>query len=270
MSLPLPKIDALPLGAHRLVMLTDSGLFDAAGVRVAFTTRAGGVSVEPYASLNCATHVGDDPAAVEHNRMLVCSAIGANEDLLVVPNQVHGTNLVSVESPERVSDARCAAAEGADGVLVTTRGVPALLNFADCLPLIIVAPTGAFAVVHAGWRGAAAGIAGKAARALSAATGEDAKGFNAYIGPHIGVECFEVSVEVAGRFRDAFGASAVPNERHVSLAQAVSLDLVRAGLDSARIADVGICTKCHPDEFFSYRASGGVCGRHSAVAVALT
>ena len=268
-GLPLPSIDALPLGAHRLVMLTDEHLFEATGVRVAFTTRRGGVSSGPYATLNCATHVGDDLRNVERNRELVCEAVGADADKLVVPNQVHGTNLVTVQSVEGVASARHAVAGGADGVLVTARDVPVLMIFADCLPLIVAAPSGAFVVVHAGWRGAIAGIAGKAARSLSAATGEAAAGFNAYIGPHIRAGCFEVSAEIAQRFLDAFGERAVPDERHMSLVQAVSVDLVRAGLDPARIADACVCTKCRSEEFFSYRASGGTCGRHAAVAVAL-
>jgi len=383
--LPLPKLDALPLGAHRLLrcedgtnnasscraeavaegvdngrtktgngtsimavgeshdgalpVLTDEALFEACGVRIAFTGREGGVSEGPYAKLNCASHVEDDEQAVLRNRQIVLDALGVPNAQLIVPNQVHGTNVVCVGDPAdaantggssavsadgssaaslantsdtnqvhgtnvvcigdpadrataasssgaspvtsaaanpansatskvlSVSDALEEAAEGADAIVVKVPEVAALLNYADCLSLIIVAPSGSFAVVHAGWRGAVAHIASKAALELAEQTGEDPSQLNAYIGPHIRSECFEVSVEVAERFAAEFGASVVVGKRHVSLARAVACDLESAGMSPQRIADCGICTKCNPDRYFSYRATNGCCGRHSAAAV---
>lgn len=264
---PFPVLDALPLGAHRLVALTDEALFEACGVRVMFTGREGGVSAGAYSSLNTGSHVDDDPVAVERNRRLVLEAAGAPDAPLVVPNQVHGTNFVNVPSAEGVRAAMAEAAEGADGVLVDVPGVAALLNFADCLPLVIVSPSGRFAVAHAGWRGAVAGIAGKAARVLAEGDACEPGEFNAYIGPHIRSECFEVGEEVAARFAAEFGNAVLEDERHVSLAAAVAADLVRVGFDARRIADCGICTKCHSDRYYSYRASNGECGRHAAFAV---
>ncbi|MBR0404340.1 MAG: laccase domain-containing protein [Eggerthellaceae bacterium] len=266
-QLPLPQLDALPLGAHRaLRALTDEGLYEACDVRIAFTNREGGVSEGPYASLNCGAHVEDDPAAVARNRQIVLDALGTPNAKLIVPNQVHGTNIVCV-GQGNADEVQDKAAEGADALVVIAPDVAALLNFADCLPLIVVAPSGAFAVGHGGWRGAVAHIASKAALELAAQTGEDTAQFNAYIGPHIRSECFEVGVEVAEQFAAEFGASVVEGERHVSLARAVACDLVAAGLEPQRIADCGICTKCNPDRYFSYRATQGCCGRHSAVAV---
>ncbi|MBQ9001796.1 MAG: laccase domain-containing protein [Eggerthellaceae bacterium] len=258
-TLPLPVLDALPLGARRLVALTDKALFANTGVRIAFTGRDGGVSTGQYSSLNCASHVGDDIGAVTRNRRIVCEAAGVPDAQLVAPSQVHGTELI------------WATEEGnpeADGVLVGVSGVAALLNSADCLLFVIVSPTGKFAVVHAGWRGAIAHIALKAAREL--VRGDDAlpPECNAYIGPHIRSECFEVGPDVESRFKDEFGDVAVSAPRHVSLAAAVSADLVTAGLLPERIADAHICTKCNPDRYFSYRATSGNCGRHSAFAVA--
>lgn len=285
---PQPTLNALPLGARSLYALTDEALFAACGVRVAFTGRDGGVSAGPYASLNTAGHVGDDLQHVARNRGIVFEAMGAPDAPFVVPNQVHGTDIVRIGARRDAERAIEEAAAGADGVVVRAAGVGALLNFADCLPLVIVAPDGSFAVVHAGWRGALAGIAGKAARALAAGgasespadaaggsgTGADATpdmrdmaGFNAYIGPHIRSECFETSAEIAARFADAFGAAVLADARHVSLARAVAVDLMRTGMDGARIADCGICTVRHSDRYFSYRASGGTCGRHAAAAI---
>ncbi len=282
-SLPLPKIDALPLGAHRvseqaesqasLTVLTDAALFEAIGVRIAFTQRGQyegeGVSTGPFARLNLALHVPDDREAVMQNRSLLIRQLAGSDVPFVIPNQVHGTHVVFVKDASGASAAQKEADLGADAVLVRASRVGALLCFADCLPLILVAPDGSFAVVHAGWRGAVAHIAGKACRALAEKCEMSPATFNAYIGPHIRSECFEVGKEVVGQFANEFGDEVVADDRHVSLACAVSIDLERVGMNYARIADACVCTKCHPDKYFSYRASDGACGRHGAVAISL-
>ena len=261
----MPRFDALPWGAHRRFALTDEALFEACGVRIAFTGRAGGESEGPYASLNTGAHVDDDLRCVANNRRTVLKAIGAEAAPLIVPNQVHGTTIVRIADYVDVGRAANEAIAGADAVQVDVAGIPAMLNFADCLPLIVVAPSGRFVVAHAGWRGAVAHIARDAARSL-AQGGEDPATFNAYIGPHIGVECFEVGEDVAAQFAAEFGDDVVKGGRHVSLSRAVAHDLEDAGLEGARIADCGICTVCNANEYFSYRASDGLCGRHAAVA----
>lgn len=269
MSLPLPRLNALPLGAHSLSALTDEALFESCGVRIAFTGRGGGVSQPPYESLNTGGHVGDDPARVLRNRGIVLQGLGFADAPLVVPNQVHGTRIVQVESALDVPRANDEACEGADAVLVRCAGVAAMLNFADCLPLILVAPNGLFAVVHAGWRGALSGIAGIAADALArstASSGCDASSFNAYIGPHIRSECFETDVEVAAQFTAKYGDDVLEGERNVSLSRVVATDLARAGLVPQRIADARVCTACSTDRYFSYRMEN-VCGRQAAVAI---
>ncbi|MCI8468234.1 MAG: laccase domain-containing protein [Eggerthellaceae bacterium] len=271
-ELPLPRLSLEARGA--LPIVTDDALARHTGVRVAFTGRPGGVSEGAYASLNLGSHVDDDPAAVAENRRLLMAALGAPGMPLVVPNQVHGTRLVDVESADAaaLAEARALAAEGADGLVVSAPGVAALLCFADCVPVIIVSPTGRFAVVHAGWRGVEASIAPKALAALArldrreggpAAPGPGA--CNVYLGPHIRRECFECGDDVVALFAGRFGKG-VAQGRCVDLAAALRADLEAAGASPERIADAGVCTRCHPDEYFSYRASGGVCGRHGAVA----
>ena len=272
-ALPAPQLRAAAF--DEIPVLTDDALASSVGVRVLFTQRAGGTSSGPYESLNLGTHVDDDPDAVAANRARLARSVGADPGLVVVPNQVHGTDLVVVSDGDAasVSAAREEAARGADALVVEAPGVSALLCFADCTPVVVVSPTGRFAVAHAGWRGALAGIAGKAVRALCAldeAAGHvgTAGGMNVYIGPHIHVECFETGEDVCESFARAFGEECA-SDRHVSLARAVSRDVVAAGVDADRIAVAPFCTKCNPDTYFSYRASGGVCGRHGAFAVRL-
>ena len=149
---------------HELSFLTDDALASSVGVYAGFTFRGGGVSKAPYDSLNLATHVNDNASDVQQNRQLLLDALGFSQAPLLVPNQVHGTNMVTVESCANATwiNYVAQAQEGADGVIVTTANAVTLLCFADCLPAIVVSPSGQFAVLHAGWRGALAGIVGKA------------------------------------------------------------------------------------------------------------
>lgn len=271
--LPYPRMDAQDCASIRI--LTDETLFAKFGVRIAFTSKKGGVSKPPFEALNLASHVGDDLDAVLENRRILLEALGLPHVSLLNPNQVHGTEIVRVEAADRESLGRAASAiaAGADGIVVECADVAALLCFADCLPVIVVSPSGRFAVAHAGWRGAVAGIAGKAVALLAEADAADAVAeyvpsqYNAYIGPYIHSECFETGADVAQRFSEAFGNEALRDSRHVDLGRAVAIDLVRAGVDEQRIADAGMCTRCHPDEYYSYRATGGLCGRHGAFCV---
>lgn len=272
-QLPAPHLTARRFGARRLPALTDDELFARTGVRIAFTGREGGASVGPYASLNLGGHVGDDPEAVATNRSLLLEALDAAGAELVVPSQVHGDEIVLVDdrSPAALEAARQRAAAGADALVVSQPDVAALLCFADCVPVVLVSPSGRFAVVHAGWRGMAAGIASKAARLLVDADARDgraarASALNAYVGPHIRSECFETGPDVLERFAASFGPSCVVGGSHVDLSEALAVDLGGAGVERGRIVCADACTACAPDQYFSYRASGGTCGRHGAIA----
>lgn len=275
-SLDMP--DLRPSAASGIPFLTDDALFAACGVRIAFTGRHGGVSCGPYASLNLGSHVGDDAGAVQENRRRVMAALDAADAQVVCLNQVHGDRVVSIGTDDRaaVERVRAEAADGADAIVVGASGVAPLLCFADCVPVIAVCPSGDFAVAHAGWRGVVAGVAAEAVRALAELqvrrgaapdAASAAHAMNIYLGPHIGACCFQTGAEVRDRFMQRFGAEALAGEDRISLAAALRLDLAAAGADAHRIADSGICTQCDAQDQFSYRASGGQCGRHAAIAV---
>lgn len=272
-QLPNPQLDARRFGARCLPVLTDQALYDAVGVRIAFTGREGGVSRAPFDSFNLGTHVHDDPAAVLTNRSRLLSAFEKPDMPLLVPNQVHGDVVVSVDdvSVSALEDVAKKAQMGSDALVVGVSEVGALLCFADCVPVIVVSPTGRFAVIHAGWRGVMNGIAVKTVRQMiakdSASVGQIASSqYNVYIGPHIHASCFETSEDVRDRFVERFGDTCAPDSRHVSLLDALRIDLTKAGVRKDRIVDAGICSVCSHDTYFSYRASGGTCGRHGAFA----
>lgn len=239
------------------------------GITLAFTERTGGCSKGPYASLNLGDACGDDPALVGENRARALGAIGARHlaDRLVCPRQVHGSHVVRVTSgrgPE-FEAARREAREGADAIVCTTPGVPVLMCFADCVPVILAAP-GGFAVCHSGWRGTVARVCARAVAVLAESLDIAPREVGAYIGPRISARDYEVSPELAARFEAGFGPAAVPVPNHVDLGFAVALTLREAGLEEGRIVDSALSTAGEAGRFFSYRASGGTTGRHGALA----
>lgn len=273
MKLPKPTLQACTRAG--LSFLTDEELFRANGVRMGFTRRHGGVSEPPYHSLNLGTHVGDNIAAVEENRRRLLAAAGLGDTALITLNQVHGSRVLTVDdaTSDALAQVIAAGAEGADGVAVGVAGATALLCFADCVPVVVVSPTGAFAVAHAGWRGALAGIPAEAVRALQAldtAAGDcpeiSPSDYNGYIGPHIMAKCYECSEDVVSQFVDRYGDQCALDSRHLCLEAAVRASLAVAGLEADRIVAAGECTFCCANEYFSYRESGGCTGRHGAFA----
>src|SRR3954447_5640119 len=150
-----------------------------------FTTRRGGVSEGPFASLNLGRRTGDDGERVETNRERLGELVGHDWGRFARAIQVHGTRV------RRVTDVpgREDPWEEADGHVTALAGVPALVFVADCLP-IALAGDGAVAMVHAGWRGRAGGIVAEAAALLGDGP------LRAAIGPGIGPCCYEVADEV--------------------------------------------------------------------------
>lgn len=268
LRLPLPQLAEIPFctADTELRVLSDDALFAKCGTRIAFTARAGGVSEGPYAGLNLSYSVGDDAGRVDANRRLLCAALGANNyiDSLISPSQVHGSDFIEIR---QIVESQQKAADGADGIVCVQPEVPVLLCFADCVPVILVAPGGSFAVIHSGWRGSIAGIAGMGLRKLQLAAQCAATDINCYIGPHIGSCCYEVSAELVGQFVAEFGKSCDAADNHLDLSAAVFASLKRAGAATDRIADAGLCTSCHHDAYYSYRADAGVTGRHGAFAI---
>jgi YfiH family protein len=254
---------------------TDEALLRESGTVVGFSERGGGVSAPPFASLNLAAHVGDDPVTVDENRRRLLGALGLEEfrDCLTMSEQVHGDRIALVD---RATAGAGAFAEGArsplagtDAIMTREVGVPLALCFADCVPVILVAPGPAVAVVHAGWRGALFSLPGKAAAELARVAGCEASAVTAYIGSHILACHYQVSPEAMSQFVNTFGTLARASSGGLDLDAAVSASLHRAGVAPCNIARLGTCTAETTDRFFSYRAEGGRTGRHSALACIL-
>ena len=271
LCLPLPRLAEVSFctGASELKVLTDEALLESCGTRIAFTQRFGGTSEAPFDSLNLSCDVGDEKKAVAENRARLVEALapGVAAELLVNPKQIHGDRILEFPVDEAVHQS---LREEADGVVCAQRGLPVLLCFADCVPVISVAPTGEFAVTHAGWRGAIADIAGKGLRALAKMAHCETSYCNTYIGPHIGACCYEVDDALLERFVVEYGLACRAPQNHLDLTAAVTASLIAAGADQQRIVDVGACTSCSLEKYYSYRAQNGTCGRHSAFAVRMS
>ncbi|MBQ9005201.1 MAG: laccase domain-containing protein [Atopobiaceae bacterium] len=254
--------------SHGVTLLSDERR--PGGVTFAFTERSGGVSTGCFDSLNLGDACGDAAACVAQNRRRALAALGVGEleDRLVNPRQVHGDHVVAITSaaPVAVRAAQQEARAGADAIVCTVPGVPVLLCFADCVPVVLAAP-GCFAVIHSGWRGTIARISRRALSVLKEVGGVRPDEVFAYVGPHIAGPDYEVSSELIDRFTAEFGAGVCLGDRHLDLGAAVCQTLTEEGVCAQNIAPCEASTASSTDRFFSYRASGGSCGRHGALAV---
>jgi len=218
-----------------------------------FSTRAGGVSTGPYASLNLGKTVGDDPASVEENHRILAAAAGFSRDDFRLVHQVHGRRVIRLDGPEHPRP----GAE-ADALVAAAPGLVPAVRTADCVPVLLAHPrTGRVAAVHAGWRGAWQRIPSAAVEELGAPPRE----LVAAVGPAIGRCCFEVSAEIAEGFVAAHGPG-VATGRHVDLREIVRLQLVDAGIQAEAVDLVGGCTACDAARWFSHRRDAGSTGRH--------
>lgn len=238
------------------------------GIVVAFSERAGGVSAAPFHSLNLAGHVGDDPGLVDVNRGLLLAALGLSSFAqgLTTAEQVHSANVTLIRSGGAGARAGGVPVAQTDALVTTTAGVPLLMCFADCVPVILVAPGPAVAVVHAGRRGILSGVVAASVAALVAESSADASEIAAYVGPHIYGDHYCVTPEMLSQFVEVFGTFARAESGGLDLGSVVTANLTDAGVQSCHIASLGRCTTEETDRFFSYRAESGLTGRHGALA----
>jgi hypothetical protein len=232
---------------------------DLPGARAAFSTRRGGHSHGAYESLNLGWLTDDDPETVARNRATLQADLGAPP--LSFVHQVHGADVLRIRAaPSDLTD-RPGSGERprADGQATDRHGIAPAALTADCLP-IAIAGSGAVAMVHAGWRGLAAGVVAAGVRAVRelGATGA----LSAAIGPGAGPCCYETGDEVHAAFADLPQAH---HGRRLDLKAVAEAQLEAAGV--ATVTDLGICTICADRTLlFSHRRDAGVTGRQAGVA----
>ena len=244
--------------------LAFEGLSRGGAVKHVFTTRdrdGGG---------NLSLSGGRDQDAARRERAFWSQQIGVAAEDWVVGGQVHEANIAVVDDSQRGSGALDPSGVIAktDGLITQTRGLPMYVASADCAAVVIHAPGSkqALAVIHAGWRGLAAGILGKAVKQLATLSGTEPAEFLAGVGPCIGLTHFEVGDEVANQApasrRVRFG-----DRWHVDLAGWAHDQLQEAGMKLGQIEASGLDTAELPRLFFSHRRDGDGTGRMGLIAV---
>ena len=222
-------------------------------VRAFSTTRAGGVSRRPWSRLNLGGHVGDNPDHVQENRRRLAEFTGLDSARIGWLNQVHGTEVVEL-TPDNVQQAASADAS-------YTRGpdIACAILTADCLPVLLADSEGTVVgAAHAGWRSLCGGVIENLVNAMAVEPGN----LQAWLGPAIGPDSFEVGPEV----RDAFlkhdpGADhafktggARPGHFMADIYALATQRLSHVGVSA--VSGGGLCTVQDKDRFFSYRRDG--------------
>jgi YfiH family protein len=232
------------------------------GLLHGFMGRQGGKSIGPYAGLNMSYRVSDDPKIVSQNVCDMKLAVGIHDGRIVTMRQVHGDNIVEVK------DKNLKEAGEADGMVTAATDIFLGVLTADCVPILFVAPKNKLvAAVHAGWRGTSAGIAEKAARLFTDQLDVSADGIEVALGPCIGSCCYEVKDDVVVPLLERWGdiAQASIQKRdgktYLDLRLLNRVVLSRAGIPETNIFQIGPCTSCSPEDFFSYRRERSETGR---------
>ncbi len=241
------------------------------GARHCFTTRPGGVSTGPLASLNIGMHRGDTAENVAQNYGILANALDFDPKKLVLTHQVHGDTVRRVTARDHAGLDHHAYPE-CDALITCDPGTALVVFTADCTPILFFDPvTGAVGAAHAGWRGTAMDIAGKTVRAMQAEFGCDPKQIRCAIGPNLGPCCFETDGDVPAAMLEAFGEAArehirpAGNKFYVNLKAINALALRRAGVAHIEISPA--CTRCAPERYWSHRLHGPGRGSQGAIII---
>jgi YfiH family protein len=235
------------------------------GLLHAVFTRGGGVSPEPWRSLNLGGTVGDARDRVQQNRQRALEAIGRTAESLYEIWQVHSAHALRVDQPRGA-----APLVQADILVTDAPQVTLLMRFADCLPILLFDPArGAVGLAHAGWLGTVRKAAAAAVRAMRQAFGSRPRDLLVGIGPSIGPDHYAVGQDVVAMLHDSFGARAEQHLRrnngsiHLDLWSANRQLLEEEGVEAIEVA--GLCTACHLEDWYSHRGEHGRTGRFGAL-----
>ena len=231
-------------------------------------TRQGGLSPEPWDSLNVGGTVGDERDRVRENRFRSFAALGRDRQSIFDVWQVHSPDIVIATTPHPRVD--IPPEFKADGIITQNPEVTLFMRFADCTPILLYDPVKmAVGIVHAGWQGTVKRAAGSAIKTMQAAFGSHSADILAAIGPAIGPDHYEVGKDVIEQVSYSFGRDSRRVLRELDghiffdLWAANTLVLEQAGVKQVEVC--GLCTACHPQDWYSHRAQKGKTGRFGAI-----
>lgn len=243
------------------------------GLVHAITTRDGGVSAPPHATLNMSFSRPDDPAAVRENRLRVYAALELDPARVVQAGQIHGADVLVVDERHAGKGAldRPSVLPPADALITREPNLFLLACFADCTPLLFFDPVQrAVGVAHAGWQGTVKQIGAATVQAMQTTFGSQPRDLLVVVGPAAGPCCYNVWSHVADQIRVTFAGQpelliSRSGQTFFDLWAANTATLVASGVPREQIEVSGICTIHHADRFFSHRASSGETGRFAAL-----
>jgi hypothetical protein len=219
------------------------------------STRHGGVSTAPYASLNLGLYTQDGDAEVMENRRRFFAALGFEESQTAGSHQVHGDEINLVETPGQV--------KAYDALITNKKGILLTATIADCVPVLIYDPINeACAAIHAGWKGTRAKIVSKTLSKMTKEFGTKAENCYAYIGACISECSFEVDEDVAQFFDSDYKRWDEEKQKFfIDLKACNRSYLLALGVPTQQIETSPYCTVLQNEHFFSYRAEKGKTGR---------
>lgn len=245
------------------------------GVKAFSTMRQGGYSRGRYGEFNINHYCGDNDEAIRQNRLLLCRLLEIDDSRLLMPHQVHLTEMAVIdEAFFRLSaEERKQKLEGIDALMTDIPGVCIGVSTADCIPVLLYDKAHhAVCAIHAGWRGTVQRIVEKAVAKMTVVYGTKPEDVTAQIGPGISLDSFEVGDEVYDAFvherfqMDAisrrFPAIGANGEKwHIDLPQCNRHQLLAAGIPDSNISVSPVCTFKQSDDYFSARRLGIHSGR---------
>ncbi len=229
-------------------------------------TRHGGVSLEPWKSLNIGGTVGDLIQNTRENKRRLLESVSIPYDSVFDVWQVHSAEYVLATQPRAMDEEH----QKADIIITNTPGLTILMRFADCVPILAYDPIhNAIGIAHAGWIGTSKDTAGEMIRAMQKEFGSTPDDMITAIGPSICQKHYPVGEEVVDIFQKLYPQKARElfykdhEQSHLDLWKANYQLLERAGVKHIELA--GICTVCHNGDWYSHRKESGKTGRFGAL-----
>jgi len=230
------------------------------GVTAFSTTRQGGYSEGRYGEFNINRYCGDSEEAIRQNRSWLCLHLGISDERLIMPHQVHLTEMAVIDEAflQLSAEERLARLEGVDALMTDVASVCIGVSTADCIPVLLFDPVHqAGCAIHAGWRGTVQRIVEKAVAKMTAVYGTHPADLVAQIGPGIHLDSFEVGDEVYDAFaREGFRMELISKKYekwHIDLPECNRQQLLSVGIPASQIAVSPVCTFQQSDRFFSAR-----------------